>query len=153
MDAIEKKLREDIQQNGWHVLNVSPDRGHPPHSYSIGLFATFEHPEIVIFGLPGATAQKLIDVLADDVKEGESFEPGCRYSHVLKGYDVMFVRVAPETYQKHFGRALDYYGSVSFPVVQMVWPDRNGLYPWESGCDPEIRKLQPVLSRPNRNNR
>lgn len=150
MDVIERKLREDIQEYGWHVVNVVPEDSHPPHSYSVGLFATFDHPEIVIVGLPGPTAQRLINNLADEIKEGATYEPGCKYDNILSGYAVMFVRVAPETYREHFGRALDYYGSVSFSVVQMAWPDRNHFFPWEPSCAADIRKLQPILARPQR---
>jgi hypothetical protein len=150
MDGIERKLRADIEQYGWHVLNVLPGDSHPPHSYSVGLFATFDHPEIVVVGLPGDTAHHLINNLAEEIKEGASFEAGCRYGHVLEGYDVMFVRVAPENYRTYFGRALDYYGSISFSILQMVWPDRNRFFPWDAGCAEDIRKLQPVLARTQR---
>src|SRR5689334_12582493 len=136
--------------NAWEVVSVPPEGSRPPHSYSIGLFATFEHPEIVVIGLPGETAQRLIDNLAEEIKDGATFEPGARYDHVLQGYDVMFVRVAPEYYREYFGRALDYYGSVSFSVVQMVWPDRHRFFPWDAACAQDIRELQPVLARSQR---
>ena len=150
MDVIERKLRADIQQYGWHVLNVLPDDSHPPHSYSVGLFATFDHPEIVVVGLPGDTAHHLINNLAEEIKEGETFEAGARYGHVLEGYDVTFVRVAPEYYREYFGRALDYYGSISFSMLQMVWPDRKRFFPWDPSCAQDIRDLQPVLARTQR---
>ena len=62
----------------------------------------------------------------------------------------MFVRVDQALYGEHFGRAIDYYGGSGFPVLQMVWPDRHNVFPWEPNCDAGIRELQPVLAtRPN----
>lgn len=147
MDAIESKLRADIESYGWHVLNVLPEGDHPPHSYSVGLFSTFGHPEIVIVGLPADTAHRLINDIGEEVRDGASFEAGCRYGHILDGYDVMFVRVEPELYDDHFGRAIDYYEAATFPVLQMVWPDRDHAFPWEPACSQGIRELQPVLIR------
>ena len=146
MDKIESKLRADIQRYGWHVINVLPDGGHSPHSYSVGLFATFGHPEIVIVGLPGERGAQFINKLGGEIKDGATFEAGCRYGHVIEGYEVMFVRVAPALYPQNFGRALDYYGTRSFSVVQMVWPDRRGAFPWDKSCEASIRALQPVLT-------
>jgi hypothetical protein len=147
MDSVEEKLRHDVQQFGWHVMNVLPEGEHPPHSYSIGLFATYGHPEIVVVGLPGNRAHHFINNLADEIKDGATFEAGSRYRHVIEGFDVMFLRVEPAMYREHFGRALDYYGGLGFPVVQMVWPDRHNVFPWERSCDAGIRDLQPVLAR------
>ena len=145
MDAIESKLRDDIQRYGWQVLNVLPEGEHPPHSYSVGLFATFGHAEIVIVGLPGEPAHAFIGNLVDEIRDGAVFEAGCRYDHIMQGFEVMFIRVAQDFYSANFGRAIDYYGSISFPVLQMVWPDRSNALPWETRCDPSIRELQPVF--------
>jgi hypothetical protein len=145
MDKIESKLRADIEQYGWHVVNVLAEKKRPPHTYSIGLFATFEHPEIVVVGLPADTAQRLINNIADEIRDGNVFEAGTAYDDILTGYDVTFVSVAPKHYAAHFGRAIDYYGSEAFPVFQLIWPDRNHAFPWDPECDPAIRNLQPVL--------
>ena len=131
-------------------MNVLPEADHSPHSYSIGLFASFEHPEIVITGLPGDRAHKFINNIADEIKGGATFEADCRYGHLIEGYDVAFVRVRHDVYPEYFGRAIDYYADIAFPVVQMVWPDRHQHFPWQPECEAEIRKLQPVLGpQPN----
>ena len=147
MDSVERKVRSDIEEYGWHVMNVLPESDHAPHSYSIGLFASFEHPEIVIVGLPGARAHKFINNIADEIKDGATFEAGDRYDHLIDGYDVQFVPVRQDLYDAYFGRAIDYYGAIRFPVLQMVWPDRHHHFPWQPQCESEIRKLQPLLGR------
>jgi hypothetical protein len=146
VDPVERKLRSDVEQFGWHVVNVLPEADHSPHSYSVGLFATYAHSEIVVVGLSGGRAHTFINNIGDEIRDGASFEAGCRYDHLINGYDVAFVRVRHDVYANYFGRAIDYYGGVSFPVLQMVWPDRTGHFPWQAQCEAEIRQLQPVLA-------
>ena len=146
MDNIESKIRSDIKQFGWHVMNVLPEGERPPHSYSIGLFATFGHPEIAVAGLPAQTARQFINTLGDEIRDGATFEAGSRYDQIIEGYEVMFLQVAPEFYEDNFGRAIDYYKGPTFPIVQMVWPDRKHAFPWERRCETAIKKLQPVFA-------
>ena len=37
-----------------------------------------------------------------------------------------------------FESAAAWYGDEPFRVVQLVWPDRSGWLPWESGFDPAL---------------
>jgi hypothetical protein len=147
VDSLDRKVRREVEQYGWHVLNVIPEGEHAPHSYSIGLFATFKHPEIVIIGLPADTAHRFINNIAEEIKDGGTFAADSRHDHLMEGYDVAFVRVEDAAYPEYFGRAIEYYGGVAFPVLQMVWPDRNGQFPWQPKCEPAIRNLQPVIGK------
>ena len=140
------KLRRDVEEFGWHILNVFSTNEHPPLSYSVGLYRTFKHPEIVIVGLPGQTAQALINGIGAEIKKGRRFPPGSRSSDFLNGYEATFVDVAEALYGDYFGQAIDYYGSRSFPVVQFVWPDRAHHFPWDDGFDSSLRATQPILS-------
>jgi hypothetical protein len=36
-----------------------------------------------------------------------------------------------------------------WPVLQLVWPDPNGLYPWDEGCDPRAREIQTLREVPS----
>ncbi|MBV9068370.1 MAG: DUF4262 domain-containing protein [Acidobacteria bacterium] len=114
----------------------------------MGVFATFGHPEIVVVGLFGDRAHAFINNIVDDIKDGAKFEAGCRYDHLIDGYEVAFIAVEPTFYGDYFGRDIDFYGSRSCPMIQMLWPDRNQSFPWQPECEPEIRKLQPVLVSP-----
>ena len=42
------KVLSDIEEYGWHVVKVMEDNSGPGFCYSIGLFKTFGHPEIMI---------------------------------------------------------------------------------------------------------
>jgi len=52
--APDAKVLQDIQRVGWHVTSVfarKEDEG-PEWAFSIGLFHSFCHPEVIVHGLP-----------------------------------------------------------------------------------------------------
>ena len=42
-------------------------------------------------------------------------------------------------------RAKADHGGDDFPVLQLLWPDRDGRYPWDPGYPPDMFPLQPLL--------
>ena len=46
-----------------------------------------------------------------------------------------------------FGTGLAWYRGEVFEVVQLLWPDRHGLLPYEPGFDQRVRYAQPVIGR------
>src|SRR6185503_14718031 len=61
-------------------------------------------------------------------------------------YDVTFRRVPEYQYGAYLGWGMRFYAHDSFPVLQMIYPDREGRWPWQDGVSPGIRALQPVLA-------
>jgi hypothetical protein len=39
-DCAEQKILADLNEYGWHCMNVVEDDGHPPWTYTIGFFET-----------------------------------------------------------------------------------------------------------------
>jgi len=146
MDRLERKLRADVKKYGWHVLNVFSDEGGPGWSYSVGLYHTLRHAEIVIIGLPSGIAHQLINDAGSQVREGESFADGTLSTELLQGYSCTFRSVPRSVHESYFGRAIDFYDGQDFPVLQLVYPDREGRWPWEEGVTADFRALQPVLA-------
>jgi hypothetical protein len=50
VDLGEQKVLADINEYGWHLMNVLEDDGQPPWSFTIGLHETWQHPELIIAG-------------------------------------------------------------------------------------------------------
>jgi hypothetical protein len=38
-----------------------------------------------------------------------------------------------------------YYKGSDFSVLQLVWPDKKGIFPWQIGFNPAFVHAQPVL--------
>jgi hypothetical protein len=51
-DDHERKALADVQNHGWHVLKVMEDDRGPAFAYTVGLYHSFRHPELIIVGLP-----------------------------------------------------------------------------------------------------
>ncbi len=55
-DDGERKTLADIAEFGWHSVNVLEDDGYPPWTFTIGLYETGNHPELIIVGRSRASA-------------------------------------------------------------------------------------------------
>ena len=49
-DDLDKIVISNINEFGWHCVNVIEDDGHPPWSCTIGLYETWQHPELIVIG-------------------------------------------------------------------------------------------------------
>ncbi len=141
------KLFDDIAQYGVHIVHVPEDDADPSFSFTVGLWHSFEQPEIVVFGLPEPVAHELLNAIADEVAEDRKFLPDSRHDGVLVGYPVRFVAVPKQRYDDYLGSAVWAYEGDEFPCVQLVWPDKQGRWPWESGVRAGFAESQPVLGR------
>src|SRR5262249_53297505 len=110
-------------------------------------FSSFKHPELIIFGLKSDTNIKILNNIGDDVKKGKVFEAGPDYSEVLASYPVTFREVLEQNYINYFGFAIWYYKRKSFPVLQVIWPDKNSRYPWDPDFDRSLFLEEPLLDR------
>ena len=145
-DDSDRKLLADIERVGWHIVGVDADDEGPGYAFSVGLFHTLEHPEIIIFGLSNETAAELINVIGVHVQGGARFHAGDQSNDVADGFSVAFTEVPTDAYREYIGYALWFYESFDFPVLQCVWPDKSGLFAWQDGYDNRFDQLQPVLA-------
>ncbi|WP_082111428.1 DUF4262 domain-containing protein [Grimontia sp. AD028] len=142
------QLLDKVNELGWYNIHIAEENGSPAFAFSIGHFHKQNHPEIIIVGLPAETAHQLLNIaVVKIVGANEKIEPYKKYTDFTESLSVAFVPVGLEHYGEYLGYANWYYGSMPkpYPVVQMVWPDREGKYPWESGYDRRFSQSQPIL--------
>lgn len=142
----DRKLLADVEEFGWHVINVLEDEEGPPFSYTVGLFRRFAHPEVVVVGLPSKAAHPILNIVGGAVRDGRHFVAGQSYDDFVNGYAATFRVVPPEKYPPYLGYAMWFYDGPEFPVLQLVYPDRWARWPWEDGVDPAFRERQPVIA-------
>ena len=143
-----RRMADNIEQHGWHVIKVMDDDDLPAFAYTIGLYQQFNHPEGIVVGLSLDTMHSLLNTLGQELEEGKSYEPGVPSSDFLNGADCLFGVVHPDQYEEHLGQAIRYYEHSAFPALQLYWPDRQGWYPSDPRFDPSLRTRQPDLSLP-----
>ncbi len=145
-----KRVRDDVERFGCHVVLVPAGQNasdEPAFAYSVGLFRTRRHPEVVVVGLSLETMHAMINTIHDLVRAGSAFSPGQRCDDVLEGVPVRFGGVARECYDSHLGVAIDFYSGDDFPALQCLWPDKDGRFPPDPDCAAAIIDRQPALGR------
>jgi len=145
LSAAEQKILNDVDKYGLHVMKVMPEKKAPGWAYSIGIHRTQQQPEIIIFGLRGETMQQLINNTAEQMRSGMTYQDDTEDDELLQGYTCVFKSVREIWYDVTVGHARWFYGGSNFPLLQLYWPDRNGKYPWDPKCQPEVKALQPML--------
>lgn len=140
-----KKLTDSIAEHGWHVIKVMEDGPSPEFCFSVGLYKTFGHPEIIIIGLDMDLAHELINLMGDEISAGGSFTAGEFYEDIIEDYACYMLAVEEEYYEDWIGTAIGFYGAKNFPVLQCVYPNMDRIYPWQPEWPEEMDDLQPLL--------
>jgi len=134
LDEADRKLLADVEEYGWHCLHIHDEGQLPYWTFSIGVFRSWQHPEFVVFGLRDTVAHDVLTQLVDRVRTNESFSPGRDYDDILEGYRCRFVNVDSKWYSAFLGYAQWFYEvEDGFPVLQLIWPDKESRYPWQEG--------------------
>jgi hypothetical protein len=83
----------------------------------------------------GSFQHRLINFACERIREGQKYEEGQEYGDFLEGYPCVFPRVDPSCYGGLLNFTIWYYQGSHFPVLQLGWPDKAGLFPWDLGFD------------------
>ncbi len=145
-DRYDRAVLSDIEKIGWSVIQIEPEPPRYPvrYSFSVGMYHTHQHPEIILLGLRPEIAGKIINTIGAMVVLGEKVEPDRVYTDYTTSGTVFKV-VDPRYYPQYLGYACWLYRGVDFPVLQCVWPLQSGHYPWDEGYPPEGAEFQPFL--------
>lgn len=150
----DEKITWMVETNGWAIESVSPGSVStsdgvplPTYSYTVNFPARFNMPEVVILGLTPVACRGLFDLLADVCGSGQTIEIGAEIVGLFDGEQrARFDAVNTSAWGGLFGSAAMWHKSSTFDVVQLLWPDRNGFLPGESGFDQRLRFTQPLLN-------
>ncbi len=146
-DDFDHKLLANIARVGWGVIGIPEDDEGPGFAFSVGLYRTHGHPEVILIGLPWDVSYALINDLGASVKDGKRYEADRTYDDLTEGSSTVFITVDREKYREYFGAAMWFYRGKHFPALQWVWPDRAGAFPWSPGQDPSDWQRQPLLGQ------
>jgi hypothetical protein len=145
----EQSIHDDVQRFGWSAMNVFEDKEGPGFQYSIGFFRSFKHPEVLIFGQQRNVMHGMLTRIADGIREGKQYAAGTEAEDILDGYRCVFRIVPSKLVPEYLGFANWFYDYKEFSVVQCIWPDREGRFPWDSEASEELRRREPILDSIN----
>ncbi|MBX3691629.1 DUF4262 domain-containing protein [Dokdonella sp.] len=149
MNDYERSVLRNVEEFGWHCTSVfeSEDNNNdePPFSYSVGLYHSFQQPEFIVFGLDPGVAHSIISICANKFEAGEQLDLEQHSYDLINNFPCVFVRVPRDRYYDYVYSALWFYAEEDFPLYQIVWPNKDGLFPWHPGSPESFRQWQPVL--------
>lgn len=140
-----RKVIADIETSGFHVITIPEEGGLPGWAFSVGLYQSFRHPEVVVFGLTSDLLSFVVMEASEQVKQGKIIVPDQPYEGLFRGVSCAFKTVHPVWYRPFLGLAVWYYMNETFPTLQCFWPDAKKRYPWDDGFVQRPRTLQPKL--------
>ncbi|MEV4351220.1 DUF4262 domain-containing protein [Actinoplanes sp. NPDC049596] len=128
-DETDRGVIDNVGTFGWSVTGVPADEHGPGWSYTIGRWHSSGGPELAMFGLDLRTMQSCLNTLGkrDNLADGQS------HDDVVNGYPLHLRAVDESWYKAFFGQALWFYRQPPLPILEVVWPDRNGAFPWDTG--------------------
>ena len=145
-DDHDRAMLGHIREQGWGAMHIPADEEGPGFGFTVGLYHTWKHPEILVMGLPLETAHELLTVAADRVRRGHRYQEGQNSDDFLVGYPCRLHLIPSGCYQAYLGYALWLYSGPDFPALQLLWPDREGRFPEDSGY--ALSDRQQMLSCP-----
>jgi hypothetical protein len=134
---------EQVQEHGWSVVMVPADEEGPGFAYTVGLWHTHKVSELAMFGLDIRVMQALLNTLGRKAAAGAVLESDQEHRDVVEEFPVVLKESDLRWYREFFGNAIAFYRRPPFPVLQVVWPDAEGRFPWQPGIDEHYRQSQP----------
>jgi hypothetical protein len=134
------KTEKNIKEFGWEAMYVFDEHAEKqPFLYTIGLEETYEHPEIMIFGLNRETMHNIVSDIVHDIKNGFKAPINIKTKGMLSGdFEVLFKPVQSQYLENYLGKAIQYYQK-PFRALVMLWPDKNNTLPNENDCQVDVQ--------------
>jgi hypothetical protein len=145
LEPDEKKLVDDIESYGCHIIQVREGNGFPGWSFTVGLSDVLGVPELIVIGLKNNVAHSLLNECNRRLQEGIRLGDGRRERDLLSNVECEFRRVEERWLRQIMGYAVWFYGGDGFQALQCVYPDLRNRFPWDEGFETSWRDRQPLL--------
>lgn len=145
-----EKIEWMIETAGWAIEPVPADATTmpptPSYAYTIGVPALTGFPDLVAFGLRPASAKGLFDLVVGTLLGGTEIPVGVEVVGLFDN-DMRCAFAVVDTVEAApmFKTAAAWFKGESFDMVQLVYPDPNGIMPYEAGFDPTLAASQPII--------
>jgi hypothetical protein len=146
LDDHERSFVSKIREHGWFRTGILADDDGPGFSFTTGFWVNADHPELLMFSMKDEIAHDVFWDLFRDAKKGASLPVGRRTENAFGNAPAYVFRIAERQYRNFLGWSCWFYRGTDFPCLQIVWPDRAGIFPWEPGFDAGFDGLQPDLT-------
>ena len=144
--SFDERLVGNIAEYGWGVVMIGPDASSEGWAFTVGLWHTHRIPELAVFGLDLAVMKTTVNLTGHRLVDGAPATAGTRIDGVLNDFPILIQEADPLWHGVFFGTALRFYGETALvPFRQVLWPDKTGTFPHESGFAAQLAIRQPSL--------
>ena len=146
-DAHDNRVLTDVKEYGFHIVWINSEGLQPDYGFTIGLEYSYEHPEIILMGLPIGAGKNIINKLGAEIKKGQKFIDSDDYIKI-SSQKFMVKKMDISNYGDYLGYFIWFYRSLKIPptVMQLFWPDESDKFPWDKGFNKKFLTSQPLLS-------
>ncbi|HEX2900153.1 MAG TPA: DUF4262 domain-containing protein [Bacteroidia bacterium] len=144
----EERIKSNVKKFGCHIVIIESEGYGPSFAYTIGLWETYQHAELIMFGLKPEVMAEILNEFKAEIAKGKQYLQNEKYLGFIERFEVQMLAVQKENYPDYLGYAGWYYDQTwNFPVLQILFPDHSNRWPWEEQCDPQLKYIQPLLDR------
>jgi uncharacterized protein DUF4262 len=118
-------------------------------SYTTGFWLKFGHPEVIVFGLSLRAAQDTFWHMYREIEAGRRVPAGAATGDIFENVPAVLLSVAQRHYRTHLGWSRWFCGNEKFECLQLLYPDRDGHFPWSPEALTVDRAAQPDLTEGN----
>ncbi|MEM9797916.1 MAG: DUF4262 domain-containing protein [Pseudomonadota bacterium] len=140
-----------IREHGWTATHVFGDGEGSGFTYTTGFYHSVGQPEFLYaLELKHDVANGLNWDIWRRIEADGSLPIGVPVDRLIRDpYRLIFLPMRRDAYKGYVNWSLWFYRGEDFPCLQAVFPDKAGLFPWESGYDPATGGDQPDLTDGN----
>lgn len=149
LDKHEQNFVDKIRAHGWFGTHVMPDAEGPGFAYTTGFWLKFRFPEVILFSMGQETARDTFWTIYRELEAGRRPPIGEPTGAVFQNADAVLLPVSRQQYPNYLGWSGWFYGNDAFECLQLVWPDRDGRFPWAAAASDDARAAQPDLTEGN----
>jgi hypothetical protein len=144
-DDSDRHILGVIERDGWAVIGIQEEDDMPAYAFTVGMHHTFGGAELVMFGHQAETATGILNHAGQLMRDGNEFAVGAPVADLLQGFPAVLAPVDARLFREYFGYARWLYRGSNFPMLQLVWPDRESRFPWDAGYPESLFWRQRLL--------
>lgn len=140
-----ERIAADVRTMGWSVVGVLGDKKEPPWAYTIGLWQSYQVPELVVCGVDLESACRWLNDLASRMRDGECLPTETPMYGIYGPPQRIVLREVRDDWMSGLLVQIPLYYGDGMPAEQVVWSDHEGRFPGQPGFDRKLRNKQPML--------
>ncbi len=146
LNKLEQEIQAAVDKGEFYKVSVADKY---PFTYTIGLYELFNHPEILIFSphQPLKTFLTIIQTIGENVTNGSEYKDGEKHEELIDNFPLLFKTIDRKYYDNYLGKAIEFYKGKSFPALCCLFPDAEGKFPSDVGCNKGLKELQTLRTK------